>query len=148
MLFVQLCHVLSWGEGGESKGRIYYIRHDEYSLNDSLYGSWHVSVTNKPRNMASSSAHTLSHILTHPHTPVEHFFLSSDMWYPPPTSSKSSPDRVAPSHKNCASTGVGTVGPEETSNLACRELRSGGGLEGGGEGREEGLCALRKWKSM
>ena len=48
------------------------------------------------------------------------------MWYPPPTSSRSSPDSVAPSYRNCTSVGAGTVGPEETSNLACKELESGG----------------------
>ena len=95
--------------------------------------------------------HTPSHPLTssHPPTPVEHFFLSSDMWYPPPTSSRSSPDRVAPSHKNCASTGAGTVGPEETSNLACRELRSDGGIGGRRRGKERGgVTCHEEWKSM
>ena len=57
------------------------------------------------------------------------------MWYPPPTSSRSSADSVAPSHRNCTSVGAGTVGPAETSNLACKELGSGGG--GGRRGGKE-----------
>ena len=60
------------------------------------------------------------------------------MWYPPPTSSRSSPDNVAPSYRNCTSVGAGTVGPEETSNLACRELESGGRGGGGGGGERKG----------
>ena len=64
------------------------------------------------------------------------------MWYPPPTSSRSSPDSVAPSYRNCTSVGAGTVGPEETSNLACKELESGGR----GDGEKE-RYARRKWGS-
>ena len=66
------------------------------------------------------------------------------MWYPPPTSSRSSPDRVTPSQRNCASTGAGTVGPEETSNLACRELRSGGGVRGRRRGKGRWFMCLEE----
>ena len=71
----------------------------------------------------SNSCMTQNKHQNHKHNriPVINRFLMSDTLYPLPVSSKSNPDSVLPSQRNCTATAEGVEGPEVTSNLARKD---------------------------